>query len=293
MFKKIFKTDLLMFLMEKQRGNKIVFSLIALLLILLISAIIYLEVSIINLKQELDSTKTELELKINLNFDQTQQQLDEVGSNLIRTQEDIGKQINELKATTSADFSGIIEDVVESVVSIRTDVSQGSGFIIHEEGFIVTNVHVLTGAKFAQAVTSDGEIKSASLIGYDAGFDVAILKISGSYKALEFDDSDNIRIGEKVIAVGNPLGLSFSVTEGIVSALNRDGLDNEESYIQTDVPLNPGNSGGPLINKKGKVIGINNFKVGGAEGLGFALESNVVVEKINEIAFEKIEMGLV
>jgi len=282
-----------MFLMEKQRGNKIVFSLIALLLILLISAIIYLEVSIINLKQELDSTKTELELKINLNFNQTQQQLDEVGSNLIRTQEDIGKQINELKATTSADFSEIIEDVVESVVSIRTDVSQGSGFIIHEEGFIVTNVHVLTGAKFAQAVTSDGEVKSASLIGYDAGFDVAILKISGSYKALEFDDSDNIRIGEKVIAVGNPLGLSFSVTEGIVSALNRDGLDNEESYIQTDVPLNPGNSGGPLINKKGEVIGLNNFKVGGAEGLGFALESNVVVEKINEISLEKIEMELV
>jgi len=279
--------------MVRQRGNKIVFSLIALLLILLISAIIYLEVSIINLKQELDSTKTELELKINLNFNQTQQQLDEVGSNLIRTQEDIGKQINELKATTSADFSEIIEDVVESVVSIRTDVSQGSGFIIHEEGFIVTNVHVLTGAKFAQAVTSDGEVKSASLIGYDAGFDVAILKISGSYKALEFDDSDNIRIGEKVIAVGNPLGLSFSVTEGIVSALNRDGLDNEESYIQTDVPLNPGNSGGPLINKKGEVIGLNNFKVGGAEGLGFALESNVVVEKINEISLEKIEMELV
>ena len=93
--------------------------------------------------------------------------------------------------------------------------------------------------------------------------------------------------------MGNPYGLSFSVTEGIVSALNRPGLAGNEAYIQTDVPLNPGNSGGPLVNKAGKVIGINNFKIGEAESLGFALESNHAVEIINEIAQDKLGVDLI
>jgi S1-C subfamily serine protease len=97
-----------------------------------------------------------------------------------------------------------------------------------------------------------------------------------------------LKVGEKVIAIGNPLGLSFSVTEGIISALDRVGPNNLAEYIQTDVSLNPGNSGGPLINTRGKVVGINNFKIGDAESLGFALESNSIRDSINDLAGEKI-----
>ena len=101
-------------------------------------------------------------------------------------------------------------------------------------------------------------------------------------------DSDDVVVGEKVIAIGNPLGLSYTVTEGIVSAVNREGPNGLKDYIQTDVTLNPGNSGGPLINRDGEVIGVANFKVGGAEALGFALESNVVRETVNRIANAQI-----
>jgi len=108
-----------------------------------------------------------------------------------------------------------------------------------------------------------------------------LLKISGTYEALELADSDDLQVGRKVIAIGNPLGLSFSVTEGIISALERIGPNGLREYIQTDVSLNPGNSGGPLIDIQGQVIGINNFKIGGAEALGFSLESNAIRDSVN------------
>ena len=107
-----------------------------------------------------------------------------------------------------------------------------------------------------------------------------------NYNYLKFDDSSKLQVGEKTIAIGNPLGLSFSVSEGIISALKREGPNNIPAYIQIDVPLNRGNSGGPLINKNGKVIGINNFKLQNSENLGFSLESNYAVEAINKIFSE-------
>jgi len=212
-------------------------------------------------------------------------------ANLIKTQEDLSaqeEQIQDISNLASDDFSGVIEDVVKAVVSVRTDVSQGSGFIINEEGYVVTNSHVISGAEEIQVLTYEEGLKSAELVGYDVEGDIALLKISWGYDYLRFDDSDEARIGENVIAVGNPHGLSFSVTEGIISALNRNGFSNEEAYIQTDVPLNPGNSGGPLINKVGKVIGVNNWKIGGAESLGFSLESNYAIDLINDIAVEEL-----
>ena len=117
-------------------------------------------------------------------------------------------------------------------------------------------------------------------------FDLALLKIEGDYERLRLGNSDSISAGEKVIAIGNPLGLQFSVSQGIVSAIHREGLNGIEAYIQTDAALNPGNSGGPLINTEGKVIGINNFKVGNSESLGFALESDFIKDEINKIALE-------
>jgi len=212
-------------------------------------------------------------------------------SDVIQTQEDLEEQseqleeqLDDIKSSVSDDFSSVIEDTINGVVSVKTDVSQGSGFIISDDGYVVTNYHVINGASAMGIVPYQNSLQAVTIIGYNIGKDVALLKISGSYNYLELGDSDNLDVGEKVIAMGNPFGLSFSVTEGIISALNRPGSAGSEAYIQTDVPLNPGNSGGPLVNKAGKVIGINNFKIGEAESLGFALESNVVIEIVNDIS---------
>ncbi|GAI20499.1 unnamed protein product [marine sediment metagenome] len=200
--------------------------------------------------------------------------------------------MNLLKASAGEDFSGIIDDVINSVVIIVTDSGQGTGFIISNDGYVVTNYHVMENVESAGIYTYDGEMHQVSLIGYDQTFDIALLKIEGSYDKLRFGDSDDIQITESVIAIGNPLGLRFSATKGIISAVHRKGINNLPAYIQTDAALNEGNSGGPLINKKGKVIGINNFKVSGGESLGFALESNYIKSTVNEIAVEVLEETL-
>ncbi len=233
----------------------------------------------------------------------TQSKFNELTTSVLHAQEElnslgskigsIDEEFDLLKASASADFSGIIEDAIKSVVTIRTDVSQGTGFIIDQEGYIVTNYHVMENAKSAGIFTYDDETYSVKLVGHDSNFDIALLKIEGNFKKLNLDDSDDIQIGEKVIAIGNPLGLQFSVSEGIISAIHREGISGINSYIQTDAALNPGNSGGPLINTKGKVIGINNFKVSGGESLGFALESNYIKEIINDIALKKLNQTLI
>ena len=192
---------------------------------------------------------------------------------------------NELKdiKIKSADFSAIVNDVLQSVVIVKTNLGQGSGAIIDTKGYVVTNVHVINGASTIKVVTYSGKTYDVdTIVGYDSNADIAVLKIDAAdLKALGFGNSDNVRVGEKVIAAGNPAGLGFTVTEGIVSAL-RAG-DNSIDYIQTDVPINPGNSGGPLINTKGEIVGINDFKVGGFEGLGFAISSNDVNNVVNKV----------
>lgn len=267
------------------------YSLVVILVITNLISFIYFSTIITDLKSELNSTSTQLQEKINENQIQTQSQITELTSSLsslTSTQQSLTKQISELKATTSADFSGIIETAVKAVVSIKTNIAQGSGFMITDTGYLVTNAHVLSGARYANAYTYDNNKYSADLIGYDLDLDVALLKISGNYDYLEFGNSNDVKVGEKVIAIGNPLGLSFTATEGIISAIHRDNY-----YIQTDVALNPGNSGGPLINKQGKAIGINNFKVGGAESLGFALESNYAEQAVNSIALKALNQTLI
>lgn len=222
----------------------------------------------------------------------SQSQISSLSSSLSQLQNsttNTQQQLELLKASASSDFSGIIQDSIPSVVTIRTSAAQGTGFIINSDGYLITNAHVLadqTGhlASNIQAITSDQTTHSAQFIEYDSTLDIAVLKISGQYKALALEDSNNVQIGEKVIAIGNPLGLQFSVSEGIVSAVDREGSNGLNYYIQTDAALNPGNSGGPLINTKGKVIGINNFKVSGGENLGFALESNYIKQAVNEIS---------
>ena len=233
----------------------------------------------------------------------TQTKLNQLTESLMRTRQELNSLNNDLgsinqefsllKASASSDFSGIIEDSIKSVVTIRTDVSQGTGFIVTEDGYIVTNAHVLSGASRLYCLDYQQEKLTTDLIGYNLDYDIALLKINGTFEKIEFGDSDNIQLGEKVIAIGNPLGLQFSVTEGIVSGIHRPGLNQEPAYIQTDAALNPGNSGGPLINKKGKVIGINNFKLGTGENLGFALESNYIKNVLNAISEKILNQTLV
>ena len=241
---------------------------------------------------KINSDVKELDNKFNLKNEEIQGTINQLSESLINTQSSLESQISSLKAKTSSDFSGIIEDAVQAVVTIRTDVSQGTGFIITDDGYLVTNYHVIDGARYADALTSDSNSKQLTLIGYNPEMDVALLKIPGSYNSIEFDDSDNVKIGEKVIAIGNPLGLSFSVTEGIVSAVHRKIQNSPGGYIQTDAALNSGNSGGPLINTNGKVIGINNFKVAG-DNIGFALESDFIIQSINGIALQELNQTLV
>lgn len=205
----------------------------------------------------------------------------------------VKNEFAELKAFAGEDFSGIVEEAVKSVVTIKTDVSQGTGFIISDEGYIITNYHIIEDATQAGIFTYDKKMHQTYRVGIDSKLDLALLKVEGTYDYIEFGNSNDIQTGEKVIAIGNPLGLEFSVSEGIVSAVHREGDNNLKAYIQTDAALNPGNSGGPLINKQGEVIGINNFKIGEGENLGFALESNYIIKAINEIALEKINKTLV
>ena len=274
-------------------------SLSSLFILLLITNSIFLYILFVELNNNVEEINSKiLELQADTqnkisglteNIVQTNQELKALGSQL----GSIDEEISLLKASTSEDFSGIIEDAVKAVVTIRTDVGQGTGFIITEDGYLVTNAHVLSGGREVEAINYEQDIIGAEFIGYESNLDIALLKIEGNYDKLTLDNSNMVQVGEKVIAIGNPLGLQFSVSEGIVSAIHRTGLGDLEAYIQTDAALNPGNSGGPLINKEGKVIGINNFKVGTGENLGFALESNYIKEAVNNIAEKALNQTLI
>lgn len=233
----------------------------------------------------------------------TQSKFNELTENLMQTKTDINSlsselgSINEefssLKASVGEDFSGIIEEAVKSVVTVRTNVGQGTGFVIDEQGYVVTNAHVLSGASSVRTIDYEQTTESAVFIGADTQLDIALLKISPQENYIELANSNNAQVGEKVIAIGNPLGLQFSVSQGIISGVHREGPNNIDAYIQTDAALNPGNSGGPLINQEGEVIGINNFKIGGGESLGFALESNFIKESVNVLYFEATNQTLI
>jgi Do/DeqQ family serine protease len=157
----------------------------------------------------------------------------------------------------------------------------GSGFVISQDGYILTNAHVVEGAKNIEVTFKDGEKYPATIKGTYRTMDVAVIKIDApnkKFKPLPLGDSDNLQIGQWAIAIGNPLGFSNTVTVGVVSALHRDvPSENNSSYsdlIQTDAAINPGNSGGPLLDIHGNVIGINTAIIKNAEGIGFAIPIN-------------------
>ncbi|MGB2172497.1 MAG: DegQ family serine endoprotease, partial [Porticoccaceae bacterium] len=223
------------------------------------------------------------------------------------------------------DFSDLVEDVSPSVVKINTlsisrqhssqqipDIfrdlfeyggqprlpeqkvrSSGSGFVISSDGYILTNHHVVDQATEIQVLFSDRSEYQATIIGSDRRSDLALLKIEAkNLDALKFADSDKLKVGEWVLAIGSPFGLDYSATVGIVSAKGRslptDQGENYVPFIQTDVAINPGNSGGPLFNLDGRVVGINSqifSRSGGSIGLSFSIPSSValrVVEQLKE-----------
>ncbi|HZD90917.1 MAG TPA: Do family serine endopeptidase, partial [Pseudolabrys sp.] len=176
--------------------------------------------------------------------------------------------------------------------------SLGSGFIIDPSGYIVTNNHVIEGADEIHVILNDGTTLRAKIIGRDTKVDLALLKVNPPHplKAVKFGDSDKLRLGEWVIAIGNPFGLGGTVTAGIVSARNRDIRSGPyDNYIQTDAAINRGNSGGPLFNLQGQVIGVNTAIIspsGGSIGIGFAVPSNTVVPVIDQLrAYGEVRRG--
>ena len=230
-----------------------------------------------NFKGDLSGQVSSLESDITTVSTHSKQQFSTLSgqiSDVATKSEELESQLNKLDFK-DADFSSIIEDAILSVVSVHTDKGMGSGVVVDEDGLVITNYHVLEGAKSAGAFTYDGDAHSVAMVAFDADLDLALIKImNGTFYPMDFANSDRISVGQSVIAIGNPGGLGFTVTEGIVSAKDRK-LDGQ-FYIQTDVPINPGNSGGPLVDTFGRIIGINTKKITGFEGLGFAIPSNEV-----------------
>ncbi|MFA6264610.1 MAG: DegQ family serine endoprotease [Pseudolabrys sp.] len=176
--------------------------------------------------------------------------------------------------------------------------SLGSGFIIDAEGYVVTNNHVIADADEVNVILNDGTTLKAELVGTDKKTDLALLKVTPTkpLKAVKFGDSDKLRLGEWVIAIGNPFSLGGTVTAGIVSARNRDIQSGPyDNYIQTDAAINRGNSGGPLFNLDGDVIGVNTAIIspsGGSIGIGFAVPSKTVMGVIDQLrSFKEVRRG--
>jgi 2-alkenal reductase len=199
--------------------------------------------------------------------------------------------------TTAMDVPDVVAKVAPAVVTVINHLStnngvgqgpsmgSGSGAVISPDGYIITNHHVIANNASLEVIFSDGTQRAATLVGDDPLMDLALVKVNGAVPAyLPIGDSDGLRQGETVIAIGSPLGeFKNSVTVGVVSALNRNlGPDAPEGLIQTDAAINSGNSGGPLLNLRGEIIGINTLVVRGdtnaasAEGLGFSIPSNIM-----------------
>lgn len=209
------------------------------------------------------------------------------------------------KSGTAVDWTAVAKEVSDSVVAIDVATSdgeaKGSGVVISDKGYIATNNHVISGAQQIQVTLASGAVYSAKVVGTDTTTDLAVIKLDNppsDLKVAEFADSDNLAVGEAVMAIGNPLGYDDTATTGIVSALNRPVTVTDDdnnaivtNAVQIDAAINPGNSGGPTFNAAGQVIGINSSiastasssGTAGSIGIGFAIPSNLVKRVTNEI----------
>ena len=202
------------------------------------------------------------------------------------------------------DYAGIYERTAASAVSIESKhadgYSSGTGVVLTQDGYLITNAHVVAGAQSVRVILHDNRALPASLVGFDAVEDLAVLKVEAEgLVPAEFGDSNALRIGEPVAALGDSLGYRATFTDGIVSALDREVQvdDTKMTLIQTSAAINYGNSGGPLFNQYGQVVGINTVKIvsedGSAEGLGFAIPSRRVKYVADRlIAGEEVRAGI-
>ena len=207
-------------------------------------------------------------------------------------------------------FRELAADVSPSVVYLRVTVAvggqtlpglgethgEGRGFIIHEDGWIVTNHHVVEDARLITVVLHDGTELPATVVGTDPRTDIALVKVTSTHPLpiARLGDSSHLEVGDWVVAIGNPLGLEYSVTAGIVSALGRRGIRPEgrqlyEDFIQTDASINPGNSGGPLLDMNGHVIGVNSAVNVAANGIGFAIPIDMVKALLPQLQTGSVE----
>tara|TARA_B100000609_G_scaffold124693_1_gene99344 strand:+ start:2030 stop:3160 length:1131 start_codon:yes stop_codon:yes gene_type:complete len=219
---------------------------------------------------------------------------DNDSNELIVSNGDYGETVGEVTGIErSYEYSliDIFEKSEESIVQVsvlrgESDGGMGSGFVYSDEGYVITNQHVVQDAKKVMITFLDGEAYIGNVIGVDRDLDIAVVKVepTNTYlQPIKIGDSSKLKVGEKIAAIGNPFGLSGSMTSGIVSQMGRL-LPQESGYsipdvIQTDAAINPGNSGGPLINMKGEVVGINTAiqsATGEFSGIGFAVPSNTV-----------------
>jgi S1-C subfamily serine protease len=196
----------------------------------------------------------------------------------------------------SDEVSQVVERVSPAVLHVhalrdRPGLASGSGVTVTPDGYALTNHHVIEDATAIEVTLPDGRTVIADLVGEDPATDLAVLKVSTPERSTHLDlgDSNALRVGDFVIAIGAPFGLARTVTAGIVSALGRTldgqgaGARKIEGVVQTDAPLNPGNSGGPLVSAEGKVVGINTAVVHAAQGLSFAVPANTAAFVLSEV----------
>ena len=287
---------------QPPKSHSGVIAILLILVILLTGTITLLGVMNIKMFQQLRQTEPNPDVPICFNSEQTEEltvtsgalvQIDAIQATNPAVQfpplatESIGLTLQEI-------YVKCIPSVVSITTQTRSGTATGTGVILTEDGYIVTNHHVIENGERITVQLTDDRICAAGLVGADKASDLAVLQISAEgLTSAEFGDSDALRVGDSVVAIGDPLGVEYrgTMTDGIVSAINRNVNVNGRSMnlIQTNAALNSGNSGGPLINSCGQVIGINTIKIGaftdsaGVEGLGFAIPSTTVKDIVEQI----------
>lgn len=213
----------------------------------------------------------------------------------ISTQKQVSNTIPNHPMFNDPFFQQFFGDIYGQIPRDRIERSLGSGVLISADGYIITNHHVIDGAdKILVSLSGSTKEYTAKVIGSDSRSDLAVIKIEANTPTISFANSDKVQVGDVVFAIGNPFGVGETVTQGIVSALNKSGIgiNDYENFIQTDASINPGNSGGALIDSRGALIGINTAilsRTGGNHGVGFAIPS----EMVKKIAKELIEKGAI
>jgi S1-C subfamily serine protease len=243
-----------------------------------------------NIQTQFSSLQTE--------FSNLQQQFED-NQGYVQQLQQLIKSLVSTNQSYSLTISNVFDVVKDSVVLIKTkvmtriglqDYAEGSGFVYDTSGLIITNNHVIEGADEISVTLMSGNIRKAIVIGTDPYSDIAVIKIDNSSETLYpvvLGDSFTLIVGEQVVAIGNPYGLSDTITAGIVSQVGRE-LSTSGGYeivdvIQTDAAINPGNSGGPLVNMMGEVIGMNTAIVSGSTGVGFAIPSDTIKRELQSL----------